>query len=243
MNPRVFLTAEWRYLAMLNYEVDRALLAPYVPVGTELDDRDGRVFVSVVGFLFRDTRVLGLPIPWHRDFEELNLRFYVRRSVLGEQRHGVTFIRELVPRPAIATVARLTYNEPYRTAPMRHRIGMTHSPDNTPDVVEYSWLMGDQWSRLSVAPIAPARPMRAGSEEEYITDRPWGYTRQRDGSTIEYRVEHSRWNVWPVRDAVLEGDLTSLYGSTFAQALRGNPTSAFVADGSPVTVFAPQRLR
>jgi hypothetical protein len=151
-------------------------------------------------------------------------------------------VRELVPRPAIAAVARLTYNEPYRTAPMRHRIGTTQSPGTTPDVVEYSWLMGDRWSRLSVAPIAPARPIRASSEEEYITDRPWGYTRQRDGSTIEYRVEHSRWNVWPVRDAMLDGDLTSLYGSTFAQVLRGNPTSAFVADGSPVTVFAPQRL-
>src|SRR5947209_18790143 len=118
---RVFLTAEWRYLAMLHYEVARPLLAAHVPAGTELDDRDGRIFVTLVGLLFRDTRVLGLPIPWHRDFEELNLRFYVRRSVLGEWRRAVTFIRELVPLPAVATMARLTYQQPYRTAPIAHR--------------------------------------------------------------------------------------------------------------------------
>jgi len=122
MRSRVFLTGEWRYLAMLNYRVEPALLEPLVPCGTTLDRWQGATYVSLVGFLFRDTRVLGAPIPLHRDFEEVNLRFYVSREVDGEMRRGVTFIREIVPRLAIATVARLAYNEPYVTLPMRHDI-------------------------------------------------------------------------------------------------------------------------
>src|SRR5690242_13649205 len=117
---RPFLTAEWRDLVMLNYEVPQGLLEPLVPGGVELDHWNGTLYVSVVGFLFRDTRVLGLAIPGHRTFEEVNLRFYVRREVAGEERRGVVFIRELVPRRAIATVARLLYNEPYRAVAMRH---------------------------------------------------------------------------------------------------------------------------
>ena len=79
MGPRPFLTARWEHLAMLNFEIDPQRLAPLVPTGTELDFHEGRTFVSIVGFVFRDTRVRGWAIPRHRDFEELNLRFYVRR--------------------------------------------------------------------------------------------------------------------------------------------------------------------
>jgi uncharacterized protein YqjF (DUF2071 family) len=75
-----FLTARWIHLTMANYEVDRSLLQGLVPKGTELDLWSGRCFVSVVGFQFLDTRVLGFSVPFHRDFEEVNLRFYGRRG-------------------------------------------------------------------------------------------------------------------------------------------------------------------
>src|SRR5918996_5117390 len=117
-----FLTAEWRDLVMLNYEVDPQVLARRVPPGTELDIWQGRALVSVVGFRFLRTRVLGLPIPFHRDFEEVNLRFYVRRQAEDGWRRGVVFIKEIAPRWAIATVARVVYNENYAARPMRHRI-------------------------------------------------------------------------------------------------------------------------
>src|SRR6185503_10439864 len=104
-------TAHWRFLMMLNYEVDPSVLHPLVPRGTELDTWHGRTYASVVGFLFLDTRVLGLAIPFHRDFEEVNLRFYVRRREAEAWRRGVVFIKEIVPRWAIATVARVAYNE------------------------------------------------------------------------------------------------------------------------------------
>jgi uncharacterized protein len=238
---RPFLTAEWRYLAMLNYRVAPELLLPLVPAGTELDSWNDTHYLSVVGFLFRDTRVLGAGIPFHRNFEEVNLRFYVRRRIGSEMRRGVCFVRELVPRAAIAAVARLAYNEPYRSVLMSHRIE-ARVGDATPAAVEYRWCVGRQWSALSIEPRGLAQPIRPLSEEQFITEHYWGYTRQRDGGTLAYEVRHPPWEVWSAGRATLSGDLTSVYGPVFAAALRGAPRSAFLADGSAVSVFRPVRL-
>ena len=225
---------------MLNYEVSPALLDSLVPAGVEIDRWRGQLYVSVVGFLFHDTRVFGLWIPGHRTFEEVNLRFYVRRHVGDEMRRGVVFVRELVPRRAIATVARLMYNEPYRAVLMCHRFDLSRDGATSR---EFAWRAGDEWTRLAAQTVGSPRPLEPGSEAEFITEHYWGYTRQRDGSTIEYRVDHPRWNVWNADDARLEGDVSAVYGDAFARALEGPPRSAFVADGSPVTVFAPTRIR
>lgn len=227
---------------MLNWQVPPALLEKFVPSGTELDDWEGRTYISIVGFLFLDTRLLGIPIPFHHDFEELNLRFYVRRTAGGEVRRAVTFIKELVPRRAIATVARIAYNEPYEAVPMRHRIEREDPRTGTPGSVEYSWRHGGRWSRLSVRPVGEPTPIEAGSEAEFITEHYWGYTRQRDGGTIEYQVQHPRWRAWAVTSSVLEGDVTALYGDQFARILARPADSAFLAEGSLISVFAPRRL-
>jgi len=226
---------------MLNWVAPEDLLAPLVPAGVDLDRWRGTLYVSVVGFLFRDTRVLGVPIPAHRTFPEVNLRFYVRRDVAGEIRRGVVFVRELVPRPAIALVARLLYNEPYRALPMRHAI----VGDGKDGVFarEYAWRPATEWTRLTARTIGPSRILEADSEEEFITEHYWGYSRQRDGGTVEYRVSHPRWNVWTATDAGLDGDLGQVYDGAFARMLAGPPRSAFVADGSRVVVYAPTRIR
>src|SRR5436309_5347162 len=130
---------------MLNYVVDPGLLTPLVPVGTEIDFENGETFLSVVGFLFLDTRLLGLPIPLHRDFEEVNLRFYVRKKSADTWRRGVVFVRELVPRRAIAIVARAFYGEPYTALPMRHTI----VDDGARVSAVYSWRRGTKWESLS----------------------------------------------------------------------------------------------
>jgi uncharacterized protein YqjF (DUF2071 family) len=237
---REFLSAEWRYLAMLNYRVPPEWLSPFIPKGTELDLWDGAAYVSLVGFHFRDTRLLGVPIPFHRTFEEVNLRFYVRRIVNGELRRGVTFLRELVPRPAIAVVAQLTYNEPYRALPMRHRIDVG-AQDATPVVVEYGWKASSAWSRIRVEAAGVSMPLQPGSEEEFITQHFWGYTRQRDGSTVEYEVRHEPWRVWRLHRGDFDGDST-VFDAPFAGALRRSPHSAFLADGSAVSLRVPTRL-
>ena len=225
---------------MLNYEVSPDLLEPLVPAGVELDRWSGTLYVSVVGFVFRDTRVLGVPVPWHRTFEEVNLRFYVRRDVGGDARRGVVFIREIVPRSAIAVVARLLYNEPYRALPMSRRL--LRSSSDVADF-EYAWRVAGEWSSIHARTAGSPRPLGVGSEEEFITEHYWGYTRQRDGGTVEYRVAHPRWNVWTATESRLEGNVARVYGPAFARALAGPPRSAFVADGSAVTVFAPTRIR
>ncbi|HKB09054.1 MAG TPA: DUF2071 domain-containing protein [Vicinamibacterales bacterium] len=242
---RPFLTAEWRHLAMLSYRADPALLAPLVPAGTELDLWRDQALVSIVGFQFLQTRVRGLAIPYHQGFEEVNLRFYTKRLVGGELRRGVTFIRELVPRRAIATAAQWTYNEPYTAVPMRSSISMSTS--GAPATVTYEWRTSrsraSDWCSLRVA-VHDATPTipDADSDARFVTEHYWGYTRQRDGSTLEYEVEHPRWRVRAAADASLHGDLTALYGDAFAGILQTPPCSAFLADGSAVTVFDPVAL-
>jgi uncharacterized protein YqjF (DUF2071 family) len=235
-----FLTAEWRYLALLNYEVPAALLEPYVPRGTELDRHDGRVFLSLVGFRFLHTRVLGCPIPFHQHFDEVNLRIYVRRMVEGEIHRGVTFIREIVHRRAIAVVARATFNEPYLALPMRSELS-TGSGDE-PVRVRYAWQSAAGWHHLGLTGSGMPTVPPAGSEAAFIAERHWGYTSQRDGGTIEYRVAHPAWRVWPEARVEIGGDMGAFYGAGFGEVLAAPPASAFLAEGSAVTVFRPAML-
>jgi uncharacterized protein YqjF (DUF2071 family) len=240
MPHRPFLTARWERLVLLNYEVDPDLLRPLVPAGTELDHWDGRCLMSLVGFRFLDTRLLGLPIPGHRDFDEVNLRFYVRRKGDdGLWRRAVVFVRELVPRWAIATLARWIYNEPYLAVPMSHDIRVTPEAGG---YATYGWRYRGKKFALAAEAEGPARPLVPGSEAEFIIEHYWGYTRQRDGGTLEYQVEHPSWNVWTASRATFTGPGELLYGSAFGPILAGAPTSAFLAVGSPVAVHKGVRI-
>ena len=237
---RVFLSAEWRDLVMLNYEVEADLLSRYVPPGTALDSFKGRTYLSLVGFRFCGTRLLGcLPIPFHANFDEVNLRFYVRRKEGNEDRRGVVFIAELVPKRAIAATARLAYGENYTHLPMKHRVE-TQGLNKT---VEYQWQVGDQWCRLSAETLGlPAQPQQ-GSLEQFITEHFWGYSTQRTGGCIEYHVSHVPWQVWASPQAGFEGETTDLYGEKLATVLQRRPDCAFVADGSPVIVYRGNKVQ
>jgi uncharacterized protein YqjF (DUF2071 family) len=231
-----FLTANWRYLAMLNFEADPKLLEPLLPPGTELDFHEGRTFLSVVGFLFLDTRVLGLPIPLHRDFEEVNLRFYVRRKNGDEWRRGVAFIRELVPRQAIALVARTFYGEPYSALPMRH--SLEHKDGRV--LAEYQWRRRKRWETLAMTALGEPQDSALGSHEEFITEHYWGYTGRRSGLS-EYRVEHPRWRLWTAQTARFDADVGTLYGPQFVEPLAAPPVSGFIAEGSNIEVHRRSR--
>jgi uncharacterized protein YqjF (DUF2071 family) len=239
---RVFLTAEWRFLAILNYAVDPALLQPMVPPGTTLDSFDGASYISLIGFRFLSARVLGVPVPFHSNFEEVNLRFYVRRSDGRENRRGVTFIREIVPRFAIAAIARSVYHENYVSLPMSHRIVRRGGTDREGLGVEYRWRHAGSDCRISVDTRGLPAAVAAGSLEQFITEHYWGYSKTPDGGSIEYEVEHEPWRVWSVQSANFEGDPQELYGPELARILRGRPDSAFLAEGSPVTVYRGHRI-
>jgi uncharacterized protein YqjF (DUF2071 family) len=235
---RPFLTARWVHLAMLSYEVGPTVLSALVPKGTELDFWSGKCLVSMVGFQFLDTRVLGLSVPFHRDFEEVNLRFYVKRTIDGETRRGVVFVKEIVPRRAVAWIANTLYNEKYVTLPMSHDDRMAEASR----MLSYSWQFNGQQCRLGVAPAGESFLPDGPSEEAFITEHYFGYTAQRDGSTLEYRVEHPRWNVWKATNPELSCDVAALYGPELSTYLSATPSSCFVADGSEIMVRRGQRI-
>jgi uncharacterized protein YqjF (DUF2071 family) len=231
-----FLTARWESLVLRNYHCPEELLLPLVPPGTELDDWGGDYLVSLVGFLFRDTRVRGCRIPWHRNFEEVNLRFYVRRETAEEIRRGVVFVRELVPRRAIATVARAVYHEPYTAVPMAHRVSLTEGEGGS---ANYSWRHRGAPYSMEANASGAAQALEADSEAEFITEHYWGYNRQRDGSTLEYQVAHPSWKVWMCDSSTYQCPADdSLYGSGFSEVLRADPASSHLALGSEVEVYA-----
>lgn len=236
MNTKEFLSADWRYLAMLNYEIDPAILEPFVPRGTELDSWQGRTFISEVGFLFLNTRLLGAAIPFHRNFEEINLRFYVRRKAEDGWRRGVVFVKEIVPRFAIATVARAVYGERYVARRMWHGTDLSKTSFTKSGVVEYGWMESSGRNFLRVIATGDPQPLASGSEEEFITEHYWGYVSQRGGGTIEYKVEHPSWRVWQVSAAEFDCDVERVYGEQFVAPLRAKPCSAFIAEGSPIIV-------
>ena len=237
---RVFLSAEWRDLVMLNYEADPALLKACVPRGAELDSFGGRTFVSLVGFRFLHTKLFGaLPVPFHTNFDEVNLRFYVRGEIDGEVRRGVVFIREIVPRAAIAFVARLAYGENYFSYPMRHALKMSPAAE----MARYEWRLNGQWCALEAKISGEPRSAAEGSLEQFITEHYWGYSTARDSGTLEYHVSHVPWRVWISSQANFSGNADAIYGPELGAIIRRPPDSAFVADGSPVLVFAGRRIR
>ncbi|HKB02977.1 MAG TPA: DUF2071 domain-containing protein, partial [Gemmataceae bacterium] len=168
-------------------------------------------------------------------FEEVNLRFYVRRRSGGEWRKGVAFVKEIVPRRAIAFVARTLYNENYVRMPMRSTVAI-------PGPVRYEWRHRGAWESVSAAASGDPYLPAPDSEETFISEHYWGYARQRDGSTVEYGVEHPPWHVWRCEQAAVACAVTQLYGEEFARLLSGPPASAFVAEGSPVVVRKGVRL-
>jgi uncharacterized protein YqjF (DUF2071 family) len=239
-SSKIFLTAEWRYLAMLNYEIEPTALAPFIPAGTELDFWNGKTFVSLVGFLFQNTRVSGIPIPFHRHFEEVNLRLYVRRKANDGWRRGVVFIKELVPRKAIAFVARKFYNENYLALPMSHRIEKFQEEMKS---ASYFWQFNGLKNHLKVIACGKAQPLADGSLQEFITEHYWGYAVQRDGSTMEYQVEHPRWRIWEVQAAEFNCDVAALYGESFCKFLNQPPSFVFLANGSEVKVHKGVKIK
>jgi uncharacterized protein len=231
---RKFLTAQWKDLVMANYEVAPELLAERVPRGTSLDFQDGKLFVSLVGFMFLDTRVLGVPVPFHINFEEVNLRFYVKRETATETRRGVCFVKEIVPRYAIATVARLLYGEPYECW------GMSHTRNQAE--VSYGWQKGDCANHIKVEIDADLGVPAENSHGEFIIEHYWGYTKRGAGRSDEYKVEHPKWELFSVKNEEIKVDFGKTYGAEFAFLSNEKPFSILLAKGSPIAVYKGEKL-
>jgi len=227
-----FLKAHWKKLIMVNYEVNPDTLKPYLPVGTELDLYEGKCYVSLVGFLFDETKLLGISIPFHHKFEEVNLRFYVRRFENGNWKRGVVFIKEIVPRFMIAAVAYLVYKEHYIYSPMSHSI--KEYGDRLE--ISYDWKYKSINYSMKAVTENKVEEISVGSIEEFIAEHYWGYTRMNEKTTGEYEVVHTRWSIHPLKSFEVNCDFKALYGDGFAELNSKSPSSVFVPVGSEVEV-------
>jgi hypothetical protein len=233
-----FLTAEWKNLVMANYIVSPALLQPYLPAGTELDYLDGNCYASLVGFMFCNTKIMGVRIPFHVNFEEVNLRFYVRYNDQGNWKRGTVFIKEIVPKAAISFVANNIYHEKY------HTMRMSHTDEETADAFNflYRWKYHSNWNSLEAMTGKTAVPMLPGSKEAFIAEHYWGYSKYSDSKTFEYEVQHPSWEIYPVKKYSINCDFASLYGNEFSALNEATPDCVFVAKGSAVSVLKKRNL-
>ncbi|MCO4294047.1 DUF2071 domain-containing protein [Solitalea sp. MAHUQ-68] len=237
MPTKSFLTAEWRKLAIANYEVNKNLLTKFLPKKTELDLWNDTCYVSLVGFKFVNTRLKGFRIPFHSDFEEVNLRFYVRYKENGEWKRGVTFIKEIVTKPALTFVANTIYGEKYETMPMSHSCQTIDDHLH----VEYSWKK-EQWQNFRIRALNKAIDISEGSEEEFITEHYWGYTQLNSLTTSEYGVEHPKWKMYTIRDYSINVDFGAVYGNAFSSLTNEQPLSVMLAEGSEIIVKAGRQI-
>lgn len=226
-----FLTAEWNNLVMINYTVNPKLLEKYVPAGTELDFFEGKCFISSIGFMFENVKLLGLKIPFHTNFEEVNLRFYVRRLENGTWKRGAVFISEIVPKRAISILANALYNEHYSTLKMKHHIEVME----TVNFYQYEWKRKGKWQKIEIETSKNPIEIAPDSEAEFITEHYFGYTKVNDKTSYEYEVRHPRWEQLEVKrnNSVID---FQLYGEEFEFLNREKPSSIFLAIGSAISI-------
>lgn len=233
-----FLTAEWKNLALINYEIDAKLLKKHLPKGTEIDLWNNKCYVSLVGFMFNNVKLIGFKIPFHSNFEEVNLRFYVKRLENGEWKRGVAFIKEIVPKPALTFVANTIYKEHYQTMPMKHSVTENK---NSIDFV-YQWKNNNEWNSILVATEKNSIEIDHNSEAEFITEHYFGYTKTNKNITFEYEVKHPRWQQLQVVSYKIDVDFENVYGNDFVFLQNLEPTSVILAKGSTVTVENKKKL-
>jgi uncharacterized protein YqjF (DUF2071 family) len=234
-----FLTANWKNLALFNYEVEREILEKYVPNGTEIDLWNNQCYVSLVGFMFKNTKVLGLKIPFHINFEEINLRFYVKRFENGEWKRGVVFIKEIVPKKAITFIANTLYQEHYETKKMKHKIIENKDTNN----FIYQWKNDKKWNTIEIETKKELSKIEVNSEAEFITEHYFGYTKINENSTFEYEVTHPRWEQLEVLKYNVDIDFEKTYGTDFGFLGNQKPNSVFLAKGSKITVKNKKKLQ
>lgn len=229
---KTFLKARWENLIMANYTIDTETLLPFLPAGVEIDLYDGKAYVSLVGFIFKRSRIFHVPIPLMGTFEEVNLRFYVKRKVGDTYRRGVVFINETVPYRPVAWLANKLYKEHYITIPTKHDLVLDQSSKS----IQYEWKVGESWNHLKVKATRNSREMERGSLEEFIFEHYYGYTKISDSVSQEYKINHPRWLVNDVNEKSVNCDFAQMYGPPFSDLNNKNPVSVITAEGSNISV-------
>lgn len=230
---KVFLKAKWENIIMANYEIDPKLLIPYLPNGVSLDLFNGKAYVSLVGFMFKNTKLFNVPIPFFGSFEEINLRFYVIRKEGNILKRGVVFINETIPYQLVAWVANKLYNEHYTVVPTKHEL----SSNNKTIQIKFEWLLQKKWNTIAVGYESKTESMKTGSLEKFIYEHYYGYTKINDLKTEEYQLRHPSWKIHKVTDYKIDCDFEAMYGKSFSILSQTQPSEVFIAEGSDVAIY------
>lgn len=228
----LFLKANWENIIMANYEIDPKILSPFLPKGVELDLFNEKCYISLVGFMFKKTKLFNVPIPFFGNFEEINLRFYVKRKEGTVLKRGVVFINETIPYPIVAWTANKLYNEHYTVVPTKHEI----IEEKSFKKVKFEWLLNKKWNSIAVTTATTSEKMKPNSLESFIYEHYYGYTKTADNETEEYKLQHPSWKVSEVLDYKIECDFEAMYGKSFSVLDQTKPEAVFIADGSAVAI-------
>ena len=228
---QIFLKANWENIVMANYEVDPSILKPYLPNGVELDYYKYKTYVSLVGFMFKKTRLFEIPIPFFGSFEEVNLRFYVRRIECKKVKKGVVFINETVPFKIVALLANKLYKEHYISIPTKNTCIINDNKN-----IVYEWKKNEQWNSLTVNTETTQQKIESNSIEEFIFERYFGFTKLDNDNSQEYRIAHPKWMTNKILNYNIQCDFGAMYGAPFAHLTNKTPDSIIQAEGSAVTI-------
>lgn len=228
----LFLKANWENIIMVNYEIDPEILSPFLPKGVELDLFNEKCYISLVGFMFKNTKLFNVPIPFFGNFEEINLRFYVKRKEGTALKRGVVFINETIPYPIVAWTANKLYNEHYTVVPTKHEIITGKSTKN----LKFEWLLNQKWNSIAVTTATTSEKMKPNSLESFIYEHYYGYTKINENKTEEYKLQHPSWKISEVLDYKIDCDFEAMYGKSFSVLDQSKPEAVFIAEGSAVGI-------
>ena len=228
----LFLKANWENIIMANYEIEPSILIPFLPKGVEIDFFNEKAYISLVGFMFKKTKLFNIPIPWFGDFEEINLRFYVVRKENDEIKRGVVFINETIPYRIVAWIANKLYKEHYTVVPTKHEI----ITENSIQKIKFEWLLNKNWQSIYVESSTKSNFMKKGSLENFIYEHYYGYTKVDENKTEEYKLQHPSWETSEVINYEIDCDFKAMYGNSFSVLNQTKPTAVFIAKGSSVGV-------
>ena len=224
------LKAEWKKLLMINYVVDQNILLPYLPKGTELDLYNNECYVSLVGFKSENTKFMGIKFPFHGNFEEINLRFYVQHNDGGTIKHGVVFIKEIVYSPITAYFASNLFNEKYVSREMRH----IYDPEIVSQILRYEW-KEKKFNKFRVEGSLRVRPVEPESETEFFTERHYSYTKTPNRKkTAEMYLEHPRWEDSRIYSYRVNVNFKAAFGKRFEFLNTTEPKSVLLVEGSDI---------
>ena len=228
----IFLKANWENIIMINYEIDPKILIPFLPKGVEIDLFNGKCYISLVGFMFKKTKLFNIPIPWFGTFEEINLRFYVVRKENSQIKRGVVFINETIPYPIVAWMANKLYKEHYTVVPTKHEINYQDKSKK----IKFEWLLNKKWNSIYVESSNESSAMKQDTLEKFIYEHYYGYTKINENKTEEYKLQHPSWETNEVLNYKIDCDFEAMYGKSFSVLNQTKPEAVFVAEGSQVAV-------